>query len=214
MPTPLERFQSLLRELFQFEHADLDFGVYRVMNLRRGQMEKWLNEELPARTRAIITEGGTTADDDLTTRLEAVRVQLLDIDPGGIDEDGNIVNPALEGTAKGKEYLKLRAQYKRAPARTAANMEPLVYNYLYDFFSRYYDTGDFVPKRRRSFAPDGRDTYAIPWDGEEVVLYWANKDQYYIKTGERFSHYRWQVNVGGRSLPRRVSAYGRRPPCQ
>lgn len=198
MSTPLEKFQSLLRELFQFEHADLDFGMYRIMNLRRTQMDAWLRDELPARVREILRSGGTTADDDLGTRLEAVRAQVLEMDPGGIDEDGNIVNEALKGIAKGKEYLKLKEQHDRAPARTAADLEPLIYNYLYDFFLRYYDTGDFIPKRRRSFAPDGRDTYAIPWDGEEVVLHWANKDQYYIKTGERFTHYRWQSEVGGR----------------
>jgi adenine-specific DNA-methyltransferase len=122
------------------------------------------------------------------------------MDPGGIDEDGNLVNQAWANIPKGKEYLKLKAQADRAPARTVAGMEPLVYNHLYDFFSRYYDTGDFIPKRRRSFAPDGRDTYAIPWDGEEVVLHWANKDQYYIKTGDRFTHYRWQSEAGGRTF--------------
>lgn len=199
-PTPLERFQSLLRELFQFEHADLDFGVYRIMNLRRQRMDIWLREELPARAREILRRGGTTADDDLGNRLAAVRAQLSAIEPGGIDEDGNIVNEALKGIAKGKEYLRLKAQNDRAPALTAADLEPLVYNYLYDFFSRYYDTGDFIPRRRRSFAPDGRDTYAIPWDGEEVVLHWANKDQYYIKTGERFTHYRWQSELGERTF--------------
>jgi adenine-specific DNA-methyltransferase len=200
MSTPLEKFQTLLRELFQFEQADLDFGVYRIMNLRRERMERWLNEELPARARAILAQGGATADDDLSSRLEAVKTEILSSDPGAIDEDGNLVNQAWEQIPKGKEYLKLKEQADRAPARTAAGMEPLVYNHLYDFFSRYYDTGDFIPKRRRSFAPDGRDTYAIPWDGEEVVLHWANKDQYYIKTGERFTHYRWQSNVGGRTF--------------
>jgi adenine-specific DNA-methyltransferase len=75
MPTPLEKFQSLLRELFQFEHADLDFGVYRIMNLRRDRMEKWLTEELPARAKSILTEGGQTADDDdLASRLEQLRI--------------------------------------------------------------------------------------------------------------------------------------------
>jgi adenine-specific DNA-methyltransferase len=198
MASPLEKFQGLLKELFQFEQADLDFGVYRIMNLRRDRMRKWLNEELPARARAILAQGGATADDDLGSRLDAVKAQLLELEPGGVDEDGNITKDFLKESAKGKEYLKLKAQHDRAPARTAASMEPLVYNYLYDFFSRYYDTGDFIPKRRRSFAPDGRDTYAIPWDGEEVVLHWANKDQYYIKTGERFTHYRWQAEAGGR----------------
>jgi len=200
MPTPLEKFQTLLRELFQFEQADLDFGVYRIMNLRRERMERWLNEELPARARGILKLGGSTADDDLNRRLEVLKLDLLELEPGGVDEDGTITKEFLKQSAKGKEYLKLKAQHDRAPARTAAGMEPLVYNHLYDFFSRYYDTGDFIPKRRRSFAPDGRDTYAIPWDGEEVVLHWANKDQYYIKTGERFTHYRWQSTAGGRTF--------------
>jgi adenine-specific DNA-methyltransferase len=63
-----------------------------------------------------------------------------------------------------------------------------VYNDLYTFFSRYYEDGDFIAKRRY-----GRhETYAIPYNGEEVVLHWATKDQYYIKTGERFKNYRFQ----------------------
>jgi adenine-specific DNA-methyltransferase len=200
MPTPLEKFQSLLRELFQFEQADLDFGVYRIMNLRRARMEKWLNEELPARAREILAKGGATADEDLGRRLDDLKAELLRMDPGAIDADGNLVNEAWANIPAGENYLKLKAQADRAPARTAAGMEPLVYNHLYDFFSRYYETGDFIPKRRRSFAPDGRDIYAIPWDGEEVVLHWANKDQYYIKTGERFTHYRWQSDAGGRTF--------------
>ncbi|MFO0157617.1 MAG: hypothetical protein ACK51V_01100, partial [bacterium] len=77
MSTPLEKFQTLLRELFQFEQADLDFGVYRIMNLRRERMERWLNEELPARARAILAQGGATADDDLSSRLEAVKTEIL-----------------------------------------------------------------------------------------------------------------------------------------
>ena len=31
-PPELARFQTLLRELFQFDCADLDFGIYRIMN--------------------------------------------------------------------------------------------------------------------------------------------------------------------------------------
>lgn len=31
---PLEKFQSLLRELFEFDCADLDFSIYRIMNYK------------------------------------------------------------------------------------------------------------------------------------------------------------------------------------
>ncbi|GAH91232.1 unnamed protein product, partial [marine sediment metagenome] len=54
------------------------------------------------------------------------------------------------------------------------------------FFSRYYEDGDFISKRRYSSK---NNKYAIPYNGEEVKLYWANFDQYYIKTGEVFKDY-------------------------
>lgn len=31
-PPHISKFQQLLRELFQFDCADLDFGIYRIMN--------------------------------------------------------------------------------------------------------------------------------------------------------------------------------------
>lgn len=33
MATPREKFQALLKKLFQFDNAELDFGIYRIMDL-------------------------------------------------------------------------------------------------------------------------------------------------------------------------------------
>lgn len=66
-----------------------------------------------------------------------------------------------------------------------------MFTHLLTFFSRYYDSGDFVSKRRYK-----GDTYAIPYAGEEVMLHWANKDQYYIKSGENFSNYSFKLDDG------------------
>ena len=68
------------------------------------------------------------------------------------------------------------------------------------FFSRYYDNGDFISRRRYK-----GDTYAIPWAGEEVVLYWANKDQYYTKSGENFANYSFKL-ADGRTVHFRLVA--------
>ena len=65
-----------------------------------------------------------------------------------------------------------------------AALETDVYSALYSFFNRYYEDGDFVSKRRYKEG-----VYAIPYEGEEVKLYWANQDQYYIKTSENFKDY-------------------------
>ena len=45
---PITKFQDLLRELFQFDCADLDFGVYRIMNHKRDVVEAFITEKLPA----------------------------------------------------------------------------------------------------------------------------------------------------------------------
>ena len=44
---PLERFQQLLRDLFQFDLSDLDFGIYRLLRLKRDEVESFLTEQLP-----------------------------------------------------------------------------------------------------------------------------------------------------------------------
>ena len=41
-----QKFQQLLRELFQFDCADLDFGIYRIMNHKREVIEKFISEDL------------------------------------------------------------------------------------------------------------------------------------------------------------------------
>lgn len=46
-PTPREKFQKLLEELFQFDLADLDFGIFRIMNYKRHVIARWIHEDLP-----------------------------------------------------------------------------------------------------------------------------------------------------------------------
>ena len=66
-----------------------------------------------------------------------------------------------------------------------------VFNQLYAFFSRYYDEGDFIP--RRFFG--ARPAYSVPYNGEEVLFHWANRDQYYVKSGEAFRDYAFTLNT-------------------
>jgi len=70
-------------------------------------------------------------------------------------------------------------------------VEADIYNHLTNFFSRYYDNGDFISQRRYK---DG--VYAIPYEGEEVKLHWANADQYYVKTSEYFKDYTFKTPYG------------------
>ena len=46
-----------MRELFQFDCAELDFGIYRILNHKRDVVEQFINERLPAIVDAKLDSG-------------------------------------------------------------------------------------------------------------------------------------------------------------
>jgi hypothetical protein len=48
--TPQQRFLSLLKhDILKLELAELDFGIYRILNYRRAQVLAYLDDTLPGR---------------------------------------------------------------------------------------------------------------------------------------------------------------------
>jgi adenine-specific DNA-methyltransferase len=166
----LNRFINLLEEIFELDKADLDFGIYRIMNIRRKEIMKFLSEDLPKKVKETLTPFAQNTV-EIKERLSAIERQAAEL---GIEISAS---PKLA-----EEYARLKSQL--ASGTDLSSLETDVYLALYKFFSRYYDEGDFISKRRYKEG-----VYAIPYEGEEVKLYWANADQYYIKTTENFRDY-------------------------
>jgi adenine-specific DNA-methyltransferase len=187
MTTELEKFQNLLRQLFQFDCADLDFGIYRILNYKRKQVEEFIAHRLPQIVDEAFQAYAESDKESLQREIESARQKILEaLGKKAFDQQGQL-QEEFRDTPLGREYLAL--QERKAQYQVTEDLKVRVYNDLYTFFSRYYEDGDFIAKRRY-----GRhETYAIPYNGEEVVLHWATKDQYYIKTGERFKNYRFKV---------------------
>lgn len=178
-----EKFQELLRELFQFDCADLDFGVYRVMNYKRDVIEDFITTELPERVNQELESGTLGAAAGLMREVEAKREEIrTTLGADAMNGDDNL-SDAYKQAPIGQQYLMLSEQIERYKQGTG--LEATIYSHLYRFFRRYYQDGDFISKRRYS----KRQKYAIPYNGEEVYLHWANADQYYVKTGEFFNDY-------------------------
>jgi len=183
MSDAVKKFQDLLYELFQFDSVDLDFGIYRIMNHKRGEIEKFIINDLPKVVTEELQKGALAEQSQAAEELEEVIEKIREnFGWDAIDGDGNLAE-AYRDTPLGKKYLDLKE--KTAGSRNAEALQANVFNHLYTFFSRYYQDGDFISKRRYS----KRQKYAIPYNGEEVYLYWANHDQYYIKTAEHFHDY-------------------------
>ena len=164
-----------LKEIFQIDRPELDFGVYRILNSRVVEINDYLDNRLKAKVNESLAASSAATIDglkkELTEKEEQYRID--GVDPG-------VVPKVLELRQKVAEY-----------GVGASEHENTVFTHLLTFFSRYYDKGDFISQRRYK-----GDTYAIPYAGEEVMLHWANKDQYYTKSGENFSNYGFKLDDG------------------
>lgn len=180
------KVKALLKKLFQFDTQDLDFGIYRIMNFKRKEIEKFIEEDLIKAAEAEFREYAKASMGDLQKEVERLSAEInRDFGEGTIDKQGRVRKH--EDAPKIKEYLNKMKELESAEV-TQAQIED-VFNHVYEFFSRYYDKGDFLSKRRYG----GRKKYYVPYNGAEFLLHWGTRDQYYVKTGEYFKKYSFKT---------------------
>ena len=172
------KFKEKLQEIFMMDHAELDFGIYRIMNQKRSDIKQFLENDLLPQVKRILAENAGGANETDKARLAELQLQL-----------GADIEALPDTIPMVREYKQLKTKLDQSA--DTESLENEVYSHLTTFFSRYYDGGDFISKRRYK-----DNTYAIPYNGEEVKLHWANSDQYYIKTSEYFQNYTFKVEEG------------------
>ena len=177
------RLVKLLKELFQLDQPELDFGLYRIMHAKSAEISQFLDSDLLPQVKQSFSlyKSADTAElqKELATLIQ--QAHSLGADP--------------ESLPKIREIRKKLAN----DAVDVGALENEVYDHLYTFFRRYYSEGDFLAKRVYK-----RGVYAIPYEGEEVTMYWANSDQYYIKTTENLRDYAFRLSPDDHKDPMRV----------
>src|SRR5438132_7909 len=178
-----EKLIALLKELFQLDQPDLDFGFYRVMHAKSTEVTQFLEK-------------------DLLPQVRAAFAQYQPADKVAIDKELAKAIQQAQGLGADPETLPKVKELRARLAEDAVDLDTLeaeVYDHLYSFFRRYYSEGDFLSKR--VYKPG---VYAIPYEGEEVKLHWANADQYYIKTSEYLRDYAFRLRPDNDKKPMRV----------
>ena len=174
----LSRLTGLLQELFQLNQPELEFGLYKIMHARSQQIQKYLEQDL-------LCEVTTAFGSESADRLAQAQQQL----DQAITQATKFGAPDPEATPGVQEA---RAAFNAT--KDGGNSEAEVYDHLYRFFERYYDSGDFLSRRYYARETDTRAApYSAPYDGREVYLHWANKDQYYIKSSEALHNYSFDL---------------------
>ena len=147
------------------------------MNQKREDITDFLDNRLLPQVKDVLAKNGSgnnaKIQEELNTAIE--QAKSLGVDPNTL--------PKVQ-----------ELQSKLANSISVDGLEQEVYSHLANFFKRYYKDGDFISLRRYK-----KDVYAIPYEGEEVKLHWANHDQYYIKTSEYLKNYGFKI-TGNKSV--------------
>ena len=189
MTSSLQKLQRLLRRLFRLGNpddaensGDLDFGIYRVAKLKEKRLSAYVDEQLPKKIGVLLEKASRNVEEGASSALNQARQRVIEaLSSKALDSDDNLTNPVLAETPAGAHYERVRAAAAgvRPVAVDIEEMREEIHDHLANFFARYEcGGGDIVPQRRHSV----RNRYALPHNGEEVLLHWANRDQYYIKT--------------------------------
>ena len=183
MSQKYDKLKTLLQELFQLDQPDLDFGLYRVMHAKSGEVLQFLDKDLLPQVQAAFGQYKTADKAEIEKQLASVVAGVV---AGGME------------VGQSPRVRELRERLATDAVDIGA-LESEVYDHLFSFFRRYYSEGDFLTKR--VYKPG---VYAIPYEGEEVTLHWANKDQYYIKTSEYLRDYAFRLRPDDDKQPMRV----------
>jgi adenine-specific DNA-methyltransferase len=143
MSQKYDKLKTLLKELFQLDQPDLDFGLYRIMHAKSAEVTQFLEVDLLPQVKQAFSLYKTADKSELEKELAKAieQAQALGADP--------------EALPKVKE---LRSKIVNDSVDLGA-LESEVYDHLYSFFRRYYSDGDFLA--RRVYKPG---VYAIPYE--------------------------------------------------
>ncbi|MCA3014581.1 MAG: site-specific DNA-methyltransferase [Myxococcaceae bacterium] len=153
------------------------------MHARSAEVTQFLEKDLLPQVAAAFSEHKTADKTELEKELATLKAGIA---------------AAGMNAAESPKVKELESRLRNEAVDVSA-LESDVYDHLFSFFRRYYSEGDFLAKRVYKAG-----VYAIPYEGEEVTLHWANKDQYYVKTAEYLRDYAFRLRPEDNARPMRV----------
>src|SRR6185312_2603050 len=131
MSQKYEKLKTLLKELFQLDQPDLDFGLYRIMHAKSAEVTQFLDKDLLPQVQQAFGLYKTADKAELEKELAKAI------------EQAQSHSAAPETLPKVKD---LRAKLAN-DAVDIGGLENEVYDHLFSFFRRYYSEGDFLAKQ-------------------------------------------------------------------
>ncbi len=199
MPEPNQTIEALntlrekLRDMFHFSHNDLNFGIFRILKIKRDEVNQFIDEKLPNIVDAALKKVTKTLYENQLTKVREFVVE----------EGGRRQREWLDNIAENSQQLIdfLQTEDKEdliAPLETdldelKSKLAFRVYNHVHSFFEGYYRDGDFGYNDRSTATykvdyPDEAD-----YNGADTLFHWKCSDNYYVKTATGFNSVAFEV---------------------
>ena len=147
-------FQQFLREMFQFDHHELDFGLFKVLRLKRSFIEQFIDGDGDQDLRRIVSRelaAIRSADDADERQWLANRCDYLGPRPRKAWtavlenlQDKAMWDTLRQAISQAEEEHTLQNTLDRldrwlqAQQYSAGHLEAQLYNYLLNFFELYF----------------------------------------------------------------------------
>ena len=183
----LNTLREKLREMFQFSHSDLNFGIFRILKIKREEINQFIDNKLVAIVDAALTDVAKKLHE---SQLTQVKEYVHEFGSKRIREClDNIAEKAqtLIEFLQSEDKEKLTTPLKTDPDELKSQLAFKVYNHIHSFFEGYYRDGDFGYNDRSTAHykvnyPDETD-----YNGSDVLFHWKSRDSYYVKTATGFN---------------------------
>ena len=186
MQNSLEQLKNSLKEMFQFQNNDLNFGIYKIYKLKQKEIEQFIDDNLENIVKKELQNVSNLEEKSNLLELELFlkwfnQEKLLEDINSNYEKIDWFINLWWNwDTEKLKEILKSGRNWS-----IEWDLENKIYNYILNFFELYYSEWDFGYNTR------SLNTYKVEYNEDykwtDIMFHWKHKWSYYIKSGNGFN---------------------------
>jgi adenine-specific DNA-methyltransferase len=194
----IDQLKFFLKEMFQFNANDLDFGIYRIYNLKRKEIENFIDgkdkqclEPIINKTLELVSNIEKQVElTSLTAYLKKFNQESLVNEPAANFKEIQLLIDFSKDDQE-KESLTAALTASTKEFNITDEIKDKIYNHILGYFEMYYSNGDFGYNNR------SRNLYKVPYeadyDGNDTMFHWKHKGSLYIKTGNSFNAIKFKL---------------------
>ena len=118
------QLKEVLNDIFELNKADLDFGIYRILNQKRKQVNEFIEKQLPEDIKTALSETKSSDKTEIENELKELKKKIEALD---------------EVAESHPKYIAKLEQLKSH--ENTDGLEQEVFSHLANFFRRYYKDG-------------------------------------------------------------------------